>query len=347
MIVLSRSLFLFAMLCASHVYSGACCSSLPARYEREAPQGMVWIPGGEFAMGADDEDARSDEKPVHRVKVEGYWLDCTPVTNRQFQAFVDATHYVTTAEKAPTLEEIMSQVPPGTPEPAPELLVPSSLVFVPPSNPVPLNDVRAWWTWMAGADWRHPAGPGSSILGKEDHPVVHISWFDAQAYATWAGKRLPTEAEWEFAAAGGRTDAHYAWGSEEFSAEKPQANIWQGTFPNKSTKPNGEFGTTAVRAFAPNPYGLYDMAGNVWEWCQDLYHEGYYADLAQKGLAINPQGPSTSYDSAEPYASKRVQRGGSFLCHESYCKGYRRSARMKTAPDTGLSHLGFRCAKSG
>lgn len=347
MVAASRGFLLFAVLCVSQLHSGSCCSTLPARYESEAPQGMVWIPGGEFAMGAEDKDARKDEKPLHRVKVDGYWLDSTPVTNRQFQAFVDATHYVTTAEKAPTLEEIMSQVPPGTPEPAPELLVAASLVFVPPSHPVPLNDLRAWWTWKSGADWKHPSGPDSSIVGKEDHPVVHISWLDAQAYATWAGKRLPTEAEWEFAAIGGRTGVRYSWGNEEFSNEAPQANIWQGTFPNKSTKSNGEFGTTAVRSFAANPYGLYDMAGNVWEWCQDFYHEGYYAELAQKGLAVDPQGPSTSYDSAEPYATKRVHRGGSFLCHESYCKGYRLSARMKTAPDTSLSHLGFRCAKSG
>ncbi len=301
---------------------------------------MVFIPGGEFTMGADYAGAKKDEAPPRQVKVKGFWMDKTLVTNKQFKEFVDATGYVTTAEKAPTLEEIMSQVPEGTPPPAQELLVASSLVFKPTKGPVPLNSNRIWWDWKQGADWKHPLGPKSSIVGKEKHPVVHISWYDANAYAKWAGKRLPTEAEWEFAAYGGKKDIRYVWGNEEFSEDKPQANIWQGKFPYSSTKPDGYIGTTDVNTFPPNGYGLYDMAGNVWQWCQDLYHARYYG---QENNSVNPQGPKTSFDPDEPHATKYVHRGGSFLCHSCYCKGYRITARMKTCPDTSLNHLGFRC----
>lgn len=322
-----------------------CCSNLPSRFPAamEAPLGMVWIPGGEFTMGSDDPEARKDEKPPHRVKVDPFWMDATPVTNRQFKAFVDATGYVTVAEKPPTLEEIMSQVPPGTPPPPPELLVAASLVFKPTNGPVPLASNRLWWEWKPGANWKHPLGPDSTIEGKEDHPVVQIAWYDAVAYAKWAGKRLPTEAEWEFAARGGKDKTKYVWGNEEFSEEHPQINIWQGNFPYKSTKPDGYFGTTSVKTYSSNPYGLYDMAGNVWQWCQDYYNAFYFADEAKKEISINPTGPAKSFDPEEPFAVKRVHRGGSFLCHSSYCKGYRISARMKTCEDTGLNHLGFRC----
>jgi sulfatase modifying factor 1 len=344
---------IFSLICAALVSSvtlngTCCCSNIPDRFSsisKEAPIGMVWIPGGTFTMGSEEVDARKDEKPKHRVKVDGFWMDTTPVTNLQFKEFVDATGYVTTAEKAPTMEEIMSQVPPGTPQPSPDLLVAASLVFKPTDRPVPLNNIRQWWEWKKGANWKYPLGPESTIVGKEDHPVVHISWFDAIAYAKWAGKRLPTEAEWEFAALDGRESAVYVWGEEEFSESKPQANIWQGTFPNKSTKTDGYFGTTAVKTYPANTYGLYDLAGNVWEWCSDLYNAKYYQELAQNEITINPQGPTQSFDPDEPHAKKYVHRGGSFLCHGSYCKGYRISARMKTCPDTGLNHLGFRCVK--
>lgn len=331
----------------NQLYSTCCCSNLPDRFaalSAVTPAGMVWIPGGEFTMGSDGVDSKRDEKPPHRVKVDGFWIDVTPVTNAQFKAFVDATGYVTTAEKAPTLEEIMCQVPPGTPPPPAELLVPASLVFKPTNGPVSLRSNRAWWEWKPGASWKHPLGPESSIEGKEDHPVVQVSWFDAIAYAKWAGKRLPTEAEWEFAANGGQKNMTYVWGNEEFSEEHPQANIWQGEFPYKSDKPKGYFGTTPVRTFKANPYGLYDMSGNVWQWCSDRYHAAYYTEQAKNDLSINPQGPIKSYDPEEPFAEKHVHRGGSFLCHRSYCKGYRITARMKTCPDTSLNHLGFRCA---
>lgn len=320
--------------------ASCCCSELPSRFDLQQPEGMVYIPGGEFIMGSDSPQAKRDEKPAHRVKVDGFWMDVTPVTNRQFQKFVEATGYVTTAEKAPTLQEIMSQVPPGTKPPAPELLVAASLVFKPTEGPVPRYSNRFWWEWKPGANWRHPTGPESTLVGKEEHPVVQVSWDDAVAYAKWANKRLPTEAEWEFAAHGGKS-TQYVWGDEEFSEENPQANIWQGEFPYLSKKPNGSFGTTAVKTYPPNPYGLYDMAGNVWQWCEDLYHVNYY----QESPLDNPKGPKTSFDPEEPCAKKHTHRGGSFLCHASYCKGYRITARMKTCPDTGLNHLGFRCVK--
>lgn len=337
--------FLLCMLYIASGWADCCCSNLPSRYgsDLSTPPGMVWMPGGEFTMGSDNKDSKPDEKPPHRVKVDGFWMDATHVTNRQFKAFVDATGYITTAEKAPTMEEIMSQVPPGTPPPAPELLVPASLVFKLSNGPVSLKSNRAWWEWQPGANWRHPLGRESSIEGKEDHPVVQVSWFDAVAYAKWAGKRLPTEAEWEYAAYGGEKHILYVWGNEEFAEEHPQINIWQGEFPYKSTKDKGYVGTTPVTAFKPNHYGLYDMGGNVWQWCSDLYHVAHYQNEAKKELSINPTGPSTSLDAEEPYATKHVHRGGSFLCHKSYCKGYRITARMKTCPDTSLNHLGFRC----
>ncbi len=337
--VLTASIFF-----ASTLFGNCCCSQLPARFSVNKPDGMVWVPAGTFTMGSNDLEAKADEKPPHEVKLEGFWIDATPVTNREFKVFVDATGYVTTAEKAPTLEEIMSQVPPGTPEPAPELLVPASLVFKKSKGPVPLRNHMIWWDWVPGANWKHPEGPNSSIEDKDDHPVVQISWIDANAYAKWAGKRLPTEAEWEYAANGGKTNIKYVWGNEEFSEEKPQANIWQGKFPYESSKENGAIGTTPVKKYPPNGYGLYDMSGNVWQWVSDNYHRFYFAEEAKKGTSIDPKGPDTSYDPDEPYASKRVHRGGSFLCHDSYCRRYRTSARIANTPDSSLSHTGFRIA---
>ncbi len=343
--IVFHSLLLFFCLISSECLS-FCYSQEPMKINAST-SGMVLIPGGIFSMGASYEAAKNDEKPSHQVKVDRFWIDTTPVTNRQFKSFVDATGYVTTAEKAPTMEEIMSQVPKGTPPPSKELLVPASLVFKPTQGPVSLKrSHHIWWNWVPGANWKHPLGPNSSIENKEDHPVVHVSWYDANEYAKWAGKRLPTEAEWEYASLGGRENALYAWGNEEFLEEAPQGNVWQGIFPYKSNKPEGDYGTTAVKTYSPNPYGLYDLSGNVWEWCSDLYHANYYAEEAKKGVSINPTGPTTSYDPQEPWAVKHVHRGGSFLCHKSYCTGYRLTARMKTCPDTSLNHLGFRCALS-
>ena len=306
---------------------------------------MVLIPGGRFSMGGDDDQAWRDEYPKHMVVVDSFWMDVHEVTNAQFSAFVEATGYLTTAEKAVDWEEIKKELPPGTPKPDASQLAPASLVFVPTDKPVSLLDVSQWWQWRQGANWRQPEGPGSSIVGKDNHPVVHVSWFDAVAYCDWVGKRLPTEAEWEYASRGGLTDAVYAWGNEDLRSGKPKANTWEGAFPYRNDKSDGFYFTAPVQSYQANNYGLYDIAGNVWEWCADLYHEDYYKTLAGK-TTHNPQRPKTSYDSHEPYALKRISRGGSFLCHESYCSGYRNSMRMKTTPDTGSMHTGFRAVVS-
>ncbi len=306
---------------------------------------MKWIPSGEFTMGDVSSTGSLDEKPTHRVKIHGFWIDETPVTNAQFREFVEATGYKTTAEQVPELEELMSQLPSGTKPPAPELLVPSSLVFNPPQHPVSLNNPSHWWVWKKGANWKHPLGPDSTIDGKDDHPVVHVSWYDAKAYAKWAGKRLPTEAEWEYAARGGLQNKQYVWGDTNPNIDNPPCNIWIGVFPHKSEKPHYSWGTSPVKSYQPNGYGLYDMAGNVWESCEDWYHYEYYKQVASTGIVENPKGPNKSYDPSEPTVPKKVQRGGSFLCHVSYCTGYRVSARMKTSQDTSLCHSGFRCVK--
>jgi formylglycine-generating enzyme required for sulfatase activity len=303
------------------------------------PAGMVWIAGGEFTMGSDDDDtvARPDEKPAHRVRVHGFWMDETEVTNAQFRAFVNATGYVTTAERPPAL-------PAEVRKPAPEFLVPGSVVFTMPRGPAPLDDPSQWWRWTPGASWRTPGGPGSTLEGKDDHPVVQVSWDDAVAYAKWAGKRLPTEAEWEFAARGGLERTRFLWGDEPISPKR--ANTWQGRFPDSNSVADGYETTNPVRAFAPNGYGLYGMAGNVWEWCADLYRSDAYRADASRGVAVNPNGPETSFDPRNPTVATRVQRGGSFLCDDTYCSSYRVAARMATSPDTGLSHAGFRCVRA-
>ena len=304
------------------------------------PEGMVWIPGGEFSMGNDSAMARADERPAHRVRVDGFWMDATEVTNAEFGAFIKATGYTTQAERTPNLIALMAQVPPGTPSPPPEMMVPGSLVFKTPENP---GD--PWWEWKPAATWKEPEGPGSTIEGREDHPVVHVSWGDASAYAGWAGKRLPTEAEWEFAARGGLEGAAYAWGDQPDETGE-RMNNWQGEFPVERKNTDGYITTSPVGSFPANGYGLHDIAGNVWEWVYDWYRVDTYRLRARDGAVINPLGPPTSFDPDEPYAPKRVCRGGSFLCSESYCTGYRPSARMKTTPDTSLAHTGFRCVRS-
>ncbi len=286
---------------------------------------MVWIPGGEFAMGSDSTLGQADERPVHPVRVDGFWMDTTPVTNAAFRKFVEQTGYVTTAEKAPR---------PG--------LAAGSIIFAPPPK---VTHELEWWRWQKGANWRHPTGPGSTIDGLDDHPVVHVSWFDATAFAKWAGKRLPTEAEWEFAARGGLAQNEYVWGRQRNPGGTYPANIWQGAFPNDNTKADGFAYTSPVGSYPANGFGLFDMSGNVWEWCHDWYRPDYYARLG-RGVATNPQGPASSLDPDNPDEPSRVTRGGSFLCNDRYCIGYRPSARMKASPETSLMHTGLRCVQA-
>ena len=315
-------------------------SALPNGSANSAHPNMIWIPGGTFNMGGDNKEAQPDEYPKHTVTVSGFWMDKTEVTNAQFAAFVKATNYITTAEKKPDWNQLKKQLPPGTAKPDESLLVAASLVFSPPDHPIDLNDYSQWWAWKKGASWRHPQGPGSDIKGKEKYPVVHISWYDAVAYCKWAGKSLPTEAEWEFAARGGLKDNVYPWGNEGVNTGNSKGNFWDGHFPDKNTETDHYYHTAPVASFVPNGFGLYDMAGNVWEWCADYYNNNYYS---QSNGSTNPTGPVKSYDPDEPFATKRVIRGGSFLCNDSYCSGYRVSRRMKSTEDSGMEHVGFRC----
>lgn len=315
----------------------------PTAAEKAAHPGMAWIAGGTFRMGADSKQGLEDEYPKHVVTVSGFWIDVTELTNAQFAAFVKATGYITTAERKPDWEELKKQLPPGTEKPDESLLTPASLIFSQPDHAVSLSDYSQWWAWQKGANWKHPHGPGSDIKGKEHYPVVHISWYDAQAYCKWAHKRLPTEAEWEFAARGGLQDEVYPWGNEAVNTGKTKGNFWEGHFPDKNAETDHFFYAAPVRSFTPNGYGLYDMAGNVWEWCADYYNNTYYKEINRPGGIKDPKGPAKSYDPDEPYARKRVIRGGSFLCNESYCTGYRVARRMKSTEDSGMEHLGFRC----
>lgn len=312
-----------------------------------APQGMVWITGGEFSMGAQDPpdmnevgmQATKDSRPIHRVYVDGFFMDKTDVTNAQYAEFVKATGYITVAEKAPRAEDF-----PGA---SPENLVAGGVVFAPPDHAVALNDHFQWWSYVKGANWRHPTGPNSSVKGKENYPVVQIAYEDAAAYAKWAHKRLPTEAEWEFAARGGLAGKPFVWGDEFRPKGKWMANTYQGHFPNQDSGTDGFTGLAPVSQYAPNGYGLYDMAGNVWQWTSDWYRPDYYAQLAAAGgVARNPQGPAAPFDPAEPTEKKKTHRGGSFLCTDQYCSRYMVGTRGKGEVSTGTNHLGFRCVSA-
>jgi sulfatase modifying factor 1 len=299
-----------------------------------APEGMVWIPGGIFAMGDPSRDF-PDARPIHKVAVDGFWMDKTEVTNAQFEEFVKATGYVTVAEKPLDPKQF--------PNVDPKELTPGSIVFTPPKEQLDPNHVShlLWWKMVKGANWRHPEGPGSDLKGRENHPVVQVAYPDAVAYATWAKKRLPTEAEWEFAARGGLDRKPFVWGDEFAPGGSRLANTWNGVFPNKNTLEDGHFGTAPVASFAPNGFGLYDMAGNVWEWCADWYHPRYYEFSPDR----NPQGPRASFDPQEPGIPKRVQRGGSYLCCDNYCKRYQPGSRGKGEVDGATNHVGFRCVR--
>jgi formylglycine-generating enzyme required for sulfatase activity len=318
----------------------------PAAPPAPAPAGMVWIPGGEFSMGAADPralpnggpDAMADARPIHRVYVDGFWMDATEVTNEQFARFVKATGCVTVAERRPTREEF-----PTAPE---ENLVAGSVVFSPPPEQVPLDDHYRWWSYVRGASWRQPEGTRAGG-DRARYPAVHVAYEDAEAYARWAGKRLPTEAEWEFAARGGLSGKVYPWGDELKPQARWAANTYQGRFPVRGAEraEDGFDALAPVAQFAPNGYGLHDMAGNAWEWVSDWYRPDYYATLAAQGVARNPQGPAEGFDPAEPGQPKRVHRGGSYLCTDQYCTRYMVGTRGKGEVRTGSNHLGFRCVR--
>ena len=321
-------------------------NQMPTSADR--PEGMVFIPGGEFSMGCESKNeslcstpgVTYDAGPVHRVYVAPFWMDETEVTNRQFQKFVEETGYVTIAEIKPTAIEF--------PDAAEENLVTGSIVFTPTPSAVPLDDYLNWWSYVPGADWKHPLGPQSSIEGKEDEPVVQIAFNDAIAYCKWAGKRLPTEAEWEFAARGGIAGDLYTWGNQLSTDGIYHANIYQGAFPVKEgdSATDGFAGIAPVKRYKPNRYGLYDMSGNVWEWASDWYRPDYYRTLkSENKVARNPQGPANSFDPAEPAVAKRVHRGGSFLCSDLYCNRYLLGTRGKGDEKSGSNHVGFRCVR--
>lgn len=304
---------------------------------------MVLIPTGTLNMGGDNNQADNNELPKHKVIINKFWMDETEVTNAQFAKFTKATNYLTIAERPVIWEEIKASLPPNTPKPPDSLLLPGALVFQATSQPVSLNNPALWWRWTIGANWRHPQGPGSTIEGKENHPAVQIAWEDAAAYAKWAGKRLPTEAEWEWAARGGKENNIYPWGNQNVNEGKPIANFYQGLFPYQNDKVDGYETTASVKSFPANGYGLYEMPGNVWEWCSDWLDVDFYKKEAAR--RANTKGPVMAYNPSMPYQQEKVIRGGSFLCNDSYCSGYRNSRRMGSSPDTGLNHTGFRCVK--
>ncbi|AYA26457.1 formylglycine-generating enzyme family protein [Rhodococcus rhodochrous] len=305
---------------------------------RAATQNMTLIAGGTFWMGS--EDFYPEERPVHQVTVDGFWMDTHPVTVAEFRRFVKDTGYVTTAEIAPD--------PADYPGADPSLLVPGSLVFTPPPGPVPLDDYTRWWSFVPGADWRHPEGPGSTVDGRERHPVTHVSWFDARAYAEWAGKELPTEAEWEFAARGGLDRTAFTWGDEHEPKGRPGGNVWQGEFPWQNLETDGFAGTSPVGHFRPNGYGLHDMAGNVWEWTADYFTANHassgknVAPASSCCIPTNPRVDKAEHDPREPYP-RRVIKGGSHLCAPNYCLRYRPAARQGDTEETATCHIGFRC----
>ena len=324
-----------SLICCQQKPAGTTKDNLPSNtiLSKEVVQPkMVLIPAGTFLMGTDD-PSFTDAHPVHKVSVNAFWMDEHEVTNAEFEKFVNATNYVTVAERKLDPKDY-----PGVPA---ESLVPGSAVFTPPGKNVPLDDPLQWWKYIPGTSWRHPLGPESNITGHENDPVVHVAYEDAIAYAKWAGKRLPTEAEWEYAAQGNKPGLKYYWGNELKPGGKWMANIYQGDFPARNTGDDGFIGIAPVRSYPPNGYGLYDMDGNVWEWCSDFYRPDYYA----KSPVNNSKGPPDSYDPDEPNMVKRVQRGGSFLCSDQYCIRYRPGSRGKGEVTSGSNNLGFRCVK--
>ena len=333
---------LFATLCILLCLSACTEKSRLERHNQELataatderlpkPSSMRWIPGGNFQMGSKNDN----EGPIHPALVLAFWMDTHELTNAEFAKFVEATHYLTVAEIAPSREEF--------PDALPGKLVSGALVFTGTKGPVALQDYTQWWEYRPGANWRHPEGPATNLSNKDNHPVVQVTYGDAAAYCAWAGKRLPTEAEWEFAARGGLNQATYTWGNDRRHDHENMANLFEGDFPYHNTGHDGFDRTAPVGSFPPNGYGLVDMAGNVWEWTTD-----WYAPSFDPALPIaNPHGPEKSYDPQDPSSPKRVIKGGSFLCNDSYCRGYRPSSRMPADVNTPMEHLGFRCVLDG
>lgn len=309
------------------------------------PEGMLWIPGGTFLQGAvpHDEIAMMHEKPQHPVSVDGFFMDITEVTNAQFSQFVKETGYITVAERDIDWEEMKKQLPEGTPKPHDTILQPGSLMFKKTKTSVPnLYDFSQWWRWVIGVNWKHPSGVDSSLEGKENYPVTHISFEDAQAYCKWAGRRLPTEAEWEYAARGKMSNTTYFWG-DDISKLSKNANTWEGEFPVFNTFEDGFERSAPVKSYPPNSLGLYDMAGNVWEWTTDWYNVNYYKEIASKNTTLhNPKGADKAYNPNNPYIQEKIIKGGSFLCSYSYCASYRVSSRMGSSMDSSSEHIGFR-----
>ena len=311
---------------------------------KESPDGMIWIPPGSFYQGALENDtlALLHEKPRHLVHLDGFYMDISPVTNKEFKNFVEETGYKTTAERNVNWEELKTQLPPGTVKPHDSILKAGSLIFNKTSKPISnFNDVSQWWKWKIGANWQKPNGK-NNITKKDEYPVVHISYEDALAYCEWAGRRLPTEAEWEYAARANKKDALFFWGNNHDSL-KHKANTWEGNFPYKNSKMDGYERLAPVKSFPANDFGLYGMAGNVWEWTSDWYNVNYYNELLNNKTAChNPKGPEYAFNPNNMYAQEKVIKGGSFLCNIEYCISYRISAKMSASPDTSLEHLGFR-----
>tara|TARA_B100000768_G_C11283723_1_gene380458 strand:+ start:746 stop:1810 length:1065 start_codon:yes stop_codon:yes gene_type:complete len=309
-----------------------------------APEGMVWVETKTFLKGAKEGDqyAMKREKPAHEVKVDGFFIDQTEVTNKQFRKFVDETRYITLAEKPIDWNVMKKDLPPNTPKPHDSILQPGSLVFNKNVNAViNMNNYIQWWTWKVGASWKHPYGPKSSIEGKDDYPVVHIALEDALAYCKWANRSLPTEAQWESAAQGTNESTIFTWGNDAEKLNR-NANTWQGQFPIKNEAKDGFSFIAPVKSFSPNSIGLYDMLGNVWELTSDFFNVNYYNNIDTSSPLVNPTGAKTSYSPSNPYQSELVIKGGSFLCHASYCASFRISARMGTSFDSASDHTGFR-----
>jgi sulfatase modifying factor 1 len=342
-----QSFVLFGIILLLHS-----CQNAPQKKQKNVIKngpnykGMVFVSAGEFQMGGKSAQAYEDELPRHKVFVDAFYMDEHEVTNTNFKKFVDATGYQTVAERPIDWEELKLQVPPNTPKPADSLLQPGALVFIQTEVEVDLNYYMQWWKWKIGANWRHPEGPNTAIDSKMNHPVVHIAYEDAIAYSKWADKRLPTEAEWEWAASGGKDSNKYPWGNKPINESYDKANFWQGIFPYINSEKDGFLGTAPVKSFPPNAFGIYDMAGNVWELCSDKYSADAYSQAKKNGLVKNPAGPLESFNPLEPYQLESyVVKGGSFLCNDDYCSGYRVARRMGIDPYSGAMHTGFRCVK--